>query len=338
MGTPISEPMPKAMHSNTVLHVCRIDISPLQWFADAESGYKTGGGRGETTVRKGDAGTEVFSASSLCGLRTITAEKTQAGATAAQNRPNAPGIAAAVRSSSASSTNNANCRAEGVGRIALMVHYRAYNRRRNPMTASIVYRNRFFYETVMLVLYGPHYLERSRTIASLIPQGSSVVDLCCGPGTLYHRYLRRRDVTYTGLDMNRGFIEGIRRAGASGIVCDVAAASTFPRADYVVMQASLYHFLPDPGPIVNRMVEAAGRQVLIAEPIRNLSDSSIPVVASAARRMTNPGTGPQERHFTEQTLDAFFDLYDRRGCVSEAYRIAGGREKLYLLKPASRSS
>lgn len=206
------------------------------------------------------------------------------------------------------------------------------------MTTGVVYRNRFFYEAVMLVLYGPHYLERSRTIASLIPPGSSVVDLCCGPGTLYTRYLRRKDVRYTGLDMNGGFIEEVRRGGACGIVCDVAARSAFPKADYVVMQASLYHFLPDPSPIVNRMMEAAGRLVVIAEPIRNLSDSSIPAVASVARAMSNPGTGPPVRHFTEQTLDAFFELYAGRGHVSEAYKIAGGREKLYLLLGQGRSS
>jgi SAM-dependent methyltransferase len=201
------------------------------------------------------------------------------------------------------------------------------------MTAGLVYRNPLIYEAVMLVLYGPHYFERSRTIAALIPPGSSVLDLCCGPGTLYHRYLRQKNVSYTGLDINRGFIECLRRRGAEGMVCDLAATSTLPEADYVVMQASLYHFLPDPSAIVDRMMAAARRQVLIAEPIRNLSDSSIRVVALAARGMTDPGTGRQASRFNEQTLDAFFAPYDRQGRVTERYKIAGNREKLYILKP-----
>ncbi len=183
----------------------------------------------------------------------------------------------------------------------------------------------------MLALYGPHYFERSRTIAALIPPGSSVLDLCCGPGTLYHRYLRRKSVSYTGLDINRGFIECVRRRGAEGVVCDLAAASALPAADYVVMQASLYHFLPDPSAIVDRMLAAAQRRVLIAEPIRNLSDSPVRVVASAARGMTDPGTGRQASRFNERTLDAFFDPYQRAGRLVEKYKIAGNREKLYIL-------
>ena len=97
---------------------------------------------------------------------------------------------------------------------------------------------------------------------------------------------------------------------------DVAGGVALPPADYVVMQASLYHFLPDPGPLVDRMLRAARCRVIIAEPVRNLATSGVPWVSRLARRQTDPGTGgAAERggrlgfRFTPQTMDEFFSRY-----------------------------
>src|SRR6185369_13287964 len=125
----------------------------------------------------------------------------------------------------------------------------------------------------MLLLYGRHYPARYRVICDLIPSGSSVLDLCCGPAILYHRYLRAKSVRYTGLDINQKFIDRLIRSGGLGKLWDLRGDEPLPAADYVIMQASLYHFLPDPSTIVNRMLQAAHKRVIIAEPIRNLATS-----------------------------------------------------------------
>ena len=197
------------------------------------------------------------------------------------------------------------------------------------MKASIIYRNRWTYGLLMRALYGRHYGARSRAIAELIPAGSSVVDICCGPATLYADHLKERGVDYTGLDLNQGFVDRVTAAGGRGVQWDVHADTPLPEADYLVQQASLYHFLPDPGPVVDRMLAAARTQVIIAEPVRNLASSENPVVAALARRLTNPGDGDQAHRFTEASLDAFMDRYRDRVMLSEL--IAGGREKLYVL-------
>ena len=62
------------------------------------------------------------------------------------------------------------------------------------MSATVVYKSPLLYEAVMLALYGRHYFARYRAIADLIPAGSSVLDLCCGPAILYSRYLRNKNV------------------------------------------------------------------------------------------------------------------------------------------------
>jgi len=198
------------------------------------------------------------------------------------------------------------------------------------MSESIIYRNTLLYESVMVLLYGRHYAARYRTLAELIEPGSSVLDVCCGPAVLYRRYLRKRDVSYTGLDYNRTFVDRLTRQGVAASFWDLRDDRALPTSDYVVMQASLYHFLPDPAPVVDRLLAAARRAVIVAEPVRNLTSSSNPVVAFLGRRLSNPGTGDQAQRFVEHSFDEFFARYVPR--VQRSFLIPGGREKVVVLR------
>jgi SAM-dependent methyltransferase len=196
-------------------------------------------------------------------------------------------------------------------------------------STSFIYRSSSLYELAMLALYGRHYGSRYRAIAELVPNGSSVLDLCCGPALLYHRYLRHKSVRYTGLDVNAEFIDRLTRRGASGQVRDLRSEEALPEADYVIMQASLYHFLPDPSPVMDRMLRAARRQVIVSEPILNLSSSDSRLVALVGKLLTDPGVGNHSQRFNEASLDQFFSRY--RSLVQQSFLAAGGREKLYIL-------
>lgn len=203
-------------------------------------------------------------------------------------------------------------------------------RRGEGLTPSLIYRSPALYELAMIGLYGRHYPSRYRALADLIPPQSSVLDLCCGPAVLYSRYLRRKSVDYAGLDINETFIKRLIRRGVHAKVWDVSKDDPLPSADYVIMQASLYHFLPDPLPILNRMLEAARKQVIVAEPIHNLTHAKLPILASFARLLTNPGSGIQSFRFTEHTLDDLIgNVYSP---PAQATLIRGGREKLYVLE------
>jgi SAM-dependent methyltransferase len=197
------------------------------------------------------------------------------------------------------------------------------------VTPGVVYRTAIGYELLMRALYGRHYRARLRAVADLIPGGATVLDLCCGPGTLYRRHLRARGVAYTGVDINPRFIERVRRLGGEGLVRDLHQDIELPPADYVVMQASLYHFLPDPAPLLGRMERAARRGVIIAEPIRNLASAGNPVVAALAGRLADPGTGAQPLRCDEAMLDRL--LGGPRTPPARSHFIPGGREKVYVL-------
>jgi SAM-dependent methyltransferase len=204
------------------------------------------------------------------------------------------------------------------------------------MARSWIYRNGLVYELVMLGLYGRHYWARYRAVADQIPDGTSVLELCCGPGVLFDRYLRSRPVEYTGIDVNPRFIARLNRRGGRGLVADVCEPRALPEADVVVMQASLYQFLPDAIPVVRRMLRAARERVIIAEPVRNLSTGANPLLRALASRQTDAGLGARPSRFTEASLDEFVDALGVR--LIGSLMIPGGREKVVVLDPRGGTS
>ena len=197
------------------------------------------------------------------------------------------------------------------------------------MATSLIYKSASLYELAMRLLYGRHYSSRYRALAELIPQGSSVLDLCCGPALLYRRYLRAREVHYRGLDINTRFIEQLIKRGVTAQLWDLRSDEPLPPADYVIMQASLYHFLPDASRVVNRMLQAARERVIIAEPVRNFATSHSRLLSLLGRLFTSPGAGEHRLRFTEASLADFFSGY--ASYVVEFFAIAGGREQVYVL-------
>src|SRR5713101_2973244 len=136
---------------------------------------------------------------------------------------------------------------------------------------SPIYRSSWLYELAMRALYRRHYRSRYAAVADLIPADSSVVEVCCGPGMLYERHLKSKQVNYTGLDFSPHFVARLRRRNVDAYVWDARDERPLPRADHVVMQASLYQFLPDVRPVIDRMLAAAGKTLVVAEPIHNLT-------------------------------------------------------------------
>jgi len=201
---------------------------------------------------------------------------------------------------------------------------------------SLVYRSAAGYELLMRVLYGRHYAARMRAVAGEVPNGASVLELCCGPGTLYLRHLRGRTADYVGIDVNQRFVDRLRRRGVDARRLDLAAPATerqpLPSADAVILQASLYHFLPDAEGILDRMLAAAREKVIVSEPVRNLASSHVPIIARLGARAADPGVGGHAQRFTEESLEALMARYRER--LLRSFPIPGGREMVYVLAPS----
>lgn len=198
------------------------------------------------------------------------------------------------------------------------------------MRTSLIYRSNAGYELVMLALYRRHYLARYRTVANLVPAGAEVLELCCGPGILYRRFLRHKNVRYRGLDVSENFVQHLLRRGIPAERWDLRGETPLPPAEYIIMQASLYHFLPNAAGMLRRMLNAARKAVIIAEPIRNLASSRWPAVAYLARRLSDPGGGTAANRFVEKTLDELAE--QQKPLLRKAFLAPGGREKVYLFE------
>lgn len=198
------------------------------------------------------------------------------------------------------------------------------------MSTSLVYRSALGYELLMRALYGRHYAARMRAVAEQVPPGASVLELCCGPGTLYLRHLRGRTGGYIGLDVNPGFVARLKARGVDARAFDLAAGEEpLPSADVVILQASLYHFLPRPERIIDRMLAVARDRVIVSEPVRNLASSTNPLIARVGRRAADPGVGGHAQRFTEEMLADLMERYRER--MLKSFAIPGGRERVYVL-------
>lgn len=196
---------------------------------------------------------------------------------------------------------------------------------------SPVYWHPYLYHVAMRLLYGRHYRARYAEIARRIKAGASVVDLCCGDCRLYTQELAGRAGSYLGLDFNAGFVHRARKRGIPVALWD-CRHDPIPAADVVVLQGSLYQFMPDQAGMIERMIKAARQAVIVTEPIRNLSTSPNPLVAWVARRAGNPGSHPAPARFSESNLRDLFNRFPLRECVV----LAGGRELLGVFDPGGR--
>jgi len=169
---------------------------------------------------------------------------------------------------------------------------------------SPIYWTGIGYEWVMRALYRGGFHALYDDVARRIPDGASVVDLCAGPGTLWHECLRGRAVEYLALDFNGHFVMSARRRGARARLFDLHR-DEIPVADYVVMGSSLYHFRPHESELLARMRRAARRAVIISEPVVNLSTDGPRWLRRLASRLTNPGAGEYAARFDRASFEAF---------------------------------
>jgi len=190
---------------------------------------------------------------------------------------------------------------------------------------SLLYRSPALYESVMRLLYGKGFQERYEQIAARIPEQASVLDVCCGDCYLFRHYLVQKNVRYAGLDASSQFEKFCRTQHIPFHHMDLLKQeSLLPQADYVIMMGSLYQFMPHHKEVIERMKKAAGKGVLICEPVRNLVQSSHAAIRLLAKAATYPAT----ERFNQMTL-----MDTLRECgFQEFIEIANGREMLGIYK------
>lgn len=178
-------------------------------------------------------------------------------------------------------------------------------------TSYSIYRHPRLYRLAMRAAYRSEYAERYARVAAQITAPSRVVELCCGDLRL-HDHLARRGLlaSYRGVDLNPSMVAHGQRRGISVQQADVRTLIHIPPADVVVMQASLYQFHGTAESLLRRLWQAAGRQLIIAEPVRNLSSSRNPLVRRIGTVLSRTD---EARHPFRYTACDLVELYARAG-------------------------
>ncbi len=190
-----------------------------------------------------------------------------------------------------------------------------------------VYFHPRLYELALRLLYRSCYHERLDAVASEIPAGSSVTDLCAGDCALYRYALKGKEVEYLACDSNDRFLQWAEKKGIPNRRIDVLS-DEIPPADCVVMMGSLYQFIPNEKEIIEKMIRTARKKVIITEPVRNLSQSRYAIVRRLARELTRIGSKTVEQRFDEQSLKETLFPFG----FQSFQLIAGNRELLACLK------
>ncbi len=187
-----------------------------------------------------------------------------------------------------------------------------------------IYSYPVLYRLAMRLAYGSEYHERCQLLADQIAGPSDVLELCCGDLVLHDHLLRRGLIrSYCGLDINPGMLALAHRRGVHVETADLRAM-TVPRAEVIVMQASLYQFQDIAETLLRGLWNAAQRQLLIAEPVRNLSTSTNAVVRRIGRLLSRTEAGAHAFRYTEPTL---IELYGRAGVpITRRLATTHGRE------------
>ena len=172
------------------------------------------------------------------------------------------------------------------------------------MIPSPIYWSATGYDLVMRALYGRSYSRLYEDVGALIPNGASVTDVCCGTARLYRDVLQSRGCRYVGLDYNPILVRAVCRAGVDARVFDMRRDKP-PRADFVVMCSSLYHFFDRRNEVLATLRDAADEAVIISEPVRNLTSHPFPPISKLATLLTNPGGGSAESRFDPQSFRDF---------------------------------
>lgn len=196
---------------------------------------------------------------------------------------------------------------------------------------SLIYSHQSLYHLLMQVLYGRYFDARYQAVADEIPAGASVVDVCAGNGYLYLKYLRFKNVRYLGLDISPQLVHWAQRHGVRMQRSNVWA-DEIPIGDIIVMQASLYQFIPQADQILRKMLLAARDRVIVAEPIRNLSSSRNPLFSIVGRRLTVPARNAERYHAQRFDYRSLMQLFESIDSFERARLLPGGREVIGIFK------
>lgn len=167
----------------------------------------------------------------------------------------------------------------------------------------VIYRN-----AVQFFLYGKDFYSRYETISKLLPDSVSVADICCGDCFIYE-FLKKKNIDYLGLDLNPKFVKHALKKGIKAELFNIYN-SNVPASDYVIMQGSLYQFMPNHRMVIDKMFFAARRGIIISEPVKHMASSPNQLKAFLSNMVTRVNGNSFPARFSKPELLGLFRDYN----------------------------
>ncbi|MGZ3883096.1 MAG: hypothetical protein ACXVP0_00080 [Bacteroidia bacterium] len=193
---------------------------------------------------------------------------------------------------------------------------------------SPIYWHPKLYQTAIKCSFGSHYAARYSALKKHIPKNAQLLELCMGDAFFYLNHLSGMPLSYSCADVNPVFIRAAKRRGLNAFPLDLFR-DPVPQSDYILIQGSLYHFIPDQLAMVQKLLKASNKQLIISEPVDNMSNSSSSFKAALAGCLSKARTGQSRIKFTAETLkESFAPLKDQVAVWEES---PGNKEVIIVL-------
>lgn len=194
---------------------------------------------------------------------------------------------------------------------------------------SPIYWHPRLYHTAMKWSYGGKFLRRYEALAGHIPENSELLELCMGDAWLYRHYLAGKNIGYRCADVNPVFVKAALEMGLPAQLLNMIT-DPIPAADHILLQGSLYHFIPHEQQMIGRLLEACRKSLIISESTENLSNAANPLKAKLGEYLSKAKAGQSKQKFTPGTLRQAFRPFDAHIAVWEA--LPENRETIIVLK------
>ena len=159
-----------------------------------------------------------------------------------------------------------------------------------------------------------------------LPHGTStVLELCFGD-IIIAKECKKREIQWTGIDLNPVFVNFAQSLGYHAILEDVLLMEHIQPCDVCIMSGSLYHFHADIENIMAKLY-ASAPYVIISEPVVNLS-SGKGFIGKLARIFTNAGKGNEDFRFNKISLIETLDKF--RNELGFSYRVISVKRDMLI--------
>jgi len=165
---------------------------------------------------------------------------------------------------------------------------------------TILYKYPSLYKLSMKILYGKEYFKRFEKIAEFIEPDSNVLDLCAGDCSVYEYALRKKNVSYTAVDISPEFINYAKKLGVKTIIQDVRTFD-IPKTDVILLLDSIYQF-PEKFSEILEQAKKKSKLLIVLEPVENMANSSSRFIRFISSRLTDFGEGELTFRFTKNSL------------------------------------